>query len=156
VADVRWQDLVPVRLVLRLEPLPARERHDARREAVPLERFRGAERELQLGAGPDQDHLGRLAATRLAQDVAAPPQALARLLGRARERRQLLAGQREADRAGRIVGRTLDREGPRRDRLVRVARPDEPQVRDRPEGGVVLDRLVGRSVLAEPDRVVGP
>ena len=52
--------------------------------------------------------------------------------------------------------RVLDRERPGRRRLVGVARPDEPQVRDRPERGVVLDRLVGRPVLAEPDRIVGP
>ena len=50
----------------------------------------------------------------------------------------------------------LDGERPGRRRLVGVARTDEPQVRDRPQGGVVLDRLVGRPVLAEADRVVGP
>ena len=52
--------------------------------------------------------------------------------------------------------RPLHRERPGRGGLVRVARADEPQVRDRAQGGVVLDRLVGRAVLAEADGVVGP
>ena len=45
--------------------------------------------------------------------------------------------------------------GPRVDRLVRVGRPDHVQAGDRPERGELLDRLVGRAVLADADRVVG-
>ena len=40
--------------------------------------------------------------------------------------------------------------------LVGVAGAHHRQARDRPQGGHVLDRLVGRPVLAEPDRVVRP
>ena len=49
-ANGRRQDLVAVRLVLGLEPLPAGQRHDARRDAVLLERLGGGERELELRA----------------------------------------------------------------------------------------------------------
>ena len=41
-------------------------------------------------------------------------------------------------------------------RLVGVAGADEPEVRNRPQRGVGLDGLMGRPVLAEPDRVVRP
>ena len=99
----------------------------------------------------DEDEL-RGAARGLAQDVAAARHALAGEAIRAGQGRELLAGQRERDRSAGV----LDRERPGRGRLVRVARPDERQVRDRAERRVVLDRLVGRPVLAEPDRVVGP
>ena len=88
----------------------------------------------------------------VAQDVAAASHALARLLGRAREHRQLLAGQGQRHRAV----APLHGERPGRGRLVGVARSHEPQVRDRAQRGVVLDRLVGRPVLAQADRVVGP
>ena len=51
---------------------------------------------------------------------------------------------------------TLDRQPPRLGALVGVGRPDHLQPGHGPQGGQVLDRLVGRAVLAEPDRVVGP
>src|SRR5258705_402026 len=135
---------------------PARERHDPRRDAVGLERLGRAVRELQLRPGPDQDDLRLLAAGRVAQDIAAAAESLARLLGRARERRQLLTSQRQRNRPRRIVAVTLDRERPRGGRLVGVSRPNEPQVGDRAEPGVILDRLVGRAVRAQPDPRVGP
>ena len=50
----------------------------------------------------------------------------------------------------------LERDLPRADGLVRVRRADEPEVRDRAQRRVVLDRLVRRAVLAEADRVVRP
>ncbi len=50
----------------------------------------------------------------------------------------------------------VDREPPRLDRLGRVGRSHEAQVQDRPQGRVVLDRLMRRAILAEPDRVVRP
>ena len=42
------------------------------------------------------------------------------------------------------------------DALVGVGGPDDGQPGHRPERGQVLDRLVGRAVLAHPDRVVRP
>ncbi len=68
------------------------------------------------------------------------------------ECRELLAGQSQGHRT--IA--PFDRERPGGGRLVGVAGSDEPQVRDRSQGGVVLDRLVGRTVLAQSDRVVRP
>ena len=41
-------------------------------------------------------------------------------------------------------------------RLVGVGRADDVEARDRAQRGEVLDRLVGRAVLAEADGVVGP
>ena len=49
-ADGRRQDRVAVRLVLALEALPARERDDAGRDAVGLERLGRRERQLELRA----------------------------------------------------------------------------------------------------------
>ena len=49
-ADGRRQDRVAIGLVLRVEPLPAGERHDAGRDALALERLGGGERELELRA----------------------------------------------------------------------------------------------------------
>ena len=40
-------------------------------------------------------------------------------------------------------------------RLVGVGRADHPQLGDGPQGGHVLDRLVGGAVLAHAHRVVG-
>ena len=148
---IGWQDRVAIGLVLEVEPLPARQRHDARRDALGLERLGRREGQLELRARPDQDQL-RVPARRLAQDVAAAVDALAREPVRAGQGRQLLAGEGERDR----TVAALDGERPGGGRLVRVARPDEPQVRDRAQRGVVLDRLVGRAVLAEADRIVGP
>ena len=155
-SDCTRQDGLAVRGILEFEALPAGERDDAGRDAVGPECLRCTERELELGARPDQDDLGDAAVVGIAQDVAAAAQAVARLLGRARERRQLLAGQRQCDRTGRIRGASLGCHRPRGGRLVAIARPDEPQVRDRPQGCIVLDRLVGRAILAESDRIVGP
>ena len=86
--------------VLRLEPLPARQRHDPRRDAVAPRAPRPRRR--RAGA-PSPSRSGSAAASPpggLAQDVAAAAEALAGLLGRARERRQLLAGEGQRDRPG--------------------------------------------------------
>jgi hypothetical protein len=49
-----------------------------------------------------------------------------------------------------------DRRPPRFARLVRIGGTDESEPRHRPQRHQVLDRLVGRAVLAEPDGVVRP
>ena len=98
------------------------------------------------------------AARGLAQDVPAAADALARELRRARQGRQLLAGERQGDRplvAPAIAGRSTASAQAAAASFASPG-PDEPQVRDRAQGGVVLDRLVGRAVLAEADGVVGP
>ena len=86
---------------------------------------------------------------RLPEHVRAAADAVAlRLL----ERRQLLPRQRERDRP--VL--PLERDLPRARRLLRVRRPDEPELRNRAQRRVVLDRLMRRPVLAEPDGVVRP
>ena len=56
--DCRRQDLVLVGPALLLEPLPARHRHDAGRDAGLLEALGGLDGELHLGAGGDEDDVG--------------------------------------------------------------------------------------------------
>src|SRR5688572_31253610 len=65
-AHGRWQDRVPVRLVLEVERLPAGERDDAGADAVALETFRGGECQLELRARPDQDQVRIATSLRLA------------------------------------------------------------------------------------------
>ena len=50
----------------------------------------------------------------------------------------------------------LEDRAPGGDRLVGVGRADDVEAGDRAQRREVLDRLVGRAVLAEADRVVGP
>ena len=147
------QDRVAVGRVLEVERLPAGERHDARARPFGLEAGRRLHRQAQLGAGGDEDEVDAVgAAGRFADDVAAAPDALGRRVGGLGVRRQLLAGEGEGHRPV----APLHGDPPRRGGLVGIAGPDEPQVRDRPQGRVVLDRLVGRSVLAQTHRVVRP
>ena len=109
----------------------------------------GAERQLHLAAGGDQDQL-RLALA-VGEHVAAFAQPLGRGVFGAVEDRHGLAGEDQRDR---VVG-ALDRDPPGLGGLVGVGGPDHVEVRHRPQRGQLLDRLVGRAVLAEPDRVVG-
>src|SRR6266404_5550910 len=51
--------------------------------------------------------------------------------------------------------RIFERELPAFDRLDRVAGTEDIEVRDGAQRGEMLDRLVGRTVFAEPDRIVG-
>src|SRR3954470_2657910 len=150
-AHIRREDRVAIRLVLRLEALPAGQRDHASRDPVVVQGPTGGHRELELGPGADDDQSGR-ATSRVAEHVAAPGDALAGLLGGPFEHRELLAGQRERD----WSISSLDGERPCGRGLVRVAWADEPQVRDRPQRRVLLHGLVRRAVLAETDRVVRP
>ena len=115
---------------------------------------RACDGELHLGAGADQDHVGRAAARRRA--------------GRSRRgRRPRWSRSRRSPRGKvgtfcRVSARPAGPVGVLEDRLpgghglVGVRRADDVQAGDRAQRGEVLDRLVGRAVLAEADRVVGP
>ena len=146
--DRRRQDRVLVVVVLLVEELPARHRDDA---DVRLERPRRLESEVHLAAGRDHDRLGLAVAT-LPERVCAAQGTLGRRDDGAVERRQLLPRERE----GNGPVRALERDPPGHRRLVRVGRSHVPEVRDRPQRHVVLDRLVRRPVLADGDRVVRP
>ena len=67
------------------------------------------------------------------------------------EHRHALAREHEPGRAVRVDG-----DAPGLCGFVGVGRADHAQLRHRPHGGQLLDGLVGRSVLTEPDGVVGP
>ena len=118
--------------------------------AVAAERRRRLDREPHLRAGGDDDRVGGAPRRLRHEDVATPPDRLDPLRP-SRLVRNALAREQQADRS--VLA--LDRVAPRRRRLDRVAGPPHGQVRDEPERRAVLDRLVGGSVLAEADRIVG-
>ena len=98
----------------------------------------------------DEDDVG-LAAVGVGQDVGALGHAgRGGVLG-AVEGRHGLAGEDEAD--GVVL--ELHDDAPRFGDFVGVAGADDDQAGDGAEGGQVLDRLVGRAVLADADGVVG-
>ena len=138
---------------LRLEELPARHRDDASvRRPAASSCCAAASATCTSEPVAMQDQIRRaVRLLGLPEHVGAARDAVARR-ARCVERRQLLPRERERDRA--VLA--LERDLPGADRLVRVGGPDEPEVRDRAQRRVVLDRLVRRPVLAEPDRVVRP
>ena len=152
-ADARRQDRVAVRLVLGLER--SQQGSDTTRGRMPSASSvgRGRERELQLRArSPMRISSGVAAGSRRAahsRRARTPSRACSAVPASAGSFWRVSAS---ADRPA----SSLDGQRPGGDRLVGVARPDEPQVRDRAQRRVVLDRLVGRAVLAEPDGVVRP
>ena len=126
------------------------------RVAMPggLERLARRDGELHLGAGADEDHVGRAGRS---------PRAARRRRGRRRRRWRSPSSPRGnvgtfcrvRMRPTGPVGALEDR-APRRGGLVGVGRADDVEAGDRAQRGEVLDRLVGRAVLAEADRVVRP
>ena len=64
-----------------------------------------------------------------------------------------MSWRRQDQRGGPVA---LDGDAERLGRLVGVGRADDPQAGHGPHAGQLLDGLVGRAVLAEADRVVGP
>ena len=107
---------------------------------------RASARRRQLRAGAHERHVG-LAVLDVAQHVGALRDALVAGVG---EDRQVLA--REDEHGGAVE--VLEDRAPREGGLVRVARADDREARDRAQRREVLDGLVGRAVLAEADGVV--
>ena len=132
-----------------LEQLPARDADDAGLDAVLGELLVGPDAERDLRAGRHQEDV-RLAVGGVGQDVGPLVQALGRGVLAAVEGRQGLAGE---DQGHRLVVQLHD-VPPRLGDLVRVRRAERDQARDRPQRRELLDRLVGRAVLADADRVV--
>src|SRR5271166_2642700 len=137
-------------IVLRLieERVHAGHGDDPGRNAPPLQESlrRDGERNLRPRR-EDRHNRGALGGRNLVGAL------LAKVLGDMRppQRGQVLAGQSE-DR-GRV--RLFERRLPALDRLDAVGGAPEVEIGHRPERRQMLDRLVGRSVLAEPDRIVG-
>ena len=135
---------------LGFEPLHARHRHDAGLNLLVRQYLLGLDRELKLRTGADQDHVGFLVGPP-AQHVTALGDAVG---AGAFQHRNALARQDQPDRT---AARAAAQDGvPCVRGLVGIAGPHHGQVRDRPQRGEVFDRLVGRSVFAQPDRVVRP
>ncbi len=115
----------------------------------------GLDGELDLGAGGDQDHVGR-AALGVEQDVAAA-------VRRRRWSAKPVASPRGKTGtfcrvSARPAGRSVCSRMVCQAATVSLASagPDDVEAGDGAQRGEVLDRLVGRAVLAEADRVVGP
>ena len=100
-----------------------------------------------LRAAGQQDDL-RLAAA--GQDVGPPAEVGGGGVAVLIDHRHALAAQEQRHRLVAVLEDVLPRLG----RLVGVGGPDHQQIRDRPQGREVLDRLMGRAVLAQADAVV--
>ena len=116
------------------------------RDAAPAQEAARGQRDVHLGAGADQDDVG----IRIALEHVPATGRIGHRIALRIEHRERLAGQDERRRQV-----APQRDPPARDRLVRIGGTEDAHVGRRPQGGELLDRLVGRAVLAEPDRVVG-
>ena len=142
------EHLLAISLVLLLEQLEARHGDDARRRTVLLQDVACVERDLDLGAAGEDRDLRLTALCGCELICALCRQVLGDVFGA--HRAQVLAGQHQ--RRGRL-GR-MDRGLPALSGLRRIRRAEHQMVGDRPHGGEMLDRLVGRAVFAQPDRIV--
>ena len=128
---------------------PARHRHDPGDDAVGGQQPGGAQADGHLAAGADQHEVRILGA--FLQHVGTPGE-VGGAVPRALQDGHRLA--REDQRGRTLVA--VDDEPPRVGDLVGIRRPYDSQTGHGPAGGQLLDRLVGRAVLAQADRVVGP
>ena len=157
-AHGRRQDALAVGRVLGLEALPAREAHDAGRDARrprarrPPRRTAPARTRCRPGSAPG---VPPAASRRTYPPRRTPSRAPSFVPGSVGSFWRVNASATGPG-AGAVERRPLGRQRPGRDRLVPVAGPDEPQVRDRAQRRVVLDRLVRGAVLAQADGVVRP
>ena len=108
----------------------------------------GGERDLDFGAAGEDRHFGVAVGRRQFVGAAA---AEVVLLEGGPHRRQVLPGQRQQARAGCPFERQLPAFGGLDD----IGRPEDQEVGDGAQRGQLLDRLMGRAVLAEADRIVG-
>ena len=146
----RWQHLVAVGLVLAVEDFPAGQADHARGDAVGHELVVGLERERDLAAGRKQDHVG-VARLDVCDHVAALARSLRCRVLRAVDDRHVLAGQHEGD--GLVA--SVHRHAPGLGGLVGIGGADHVEAGNGAKARELLDGLVGRTVLAKPDRVVG-
>src|SRR6185312_5547966 len=130
--------------VLAIEDAAARHRYDAHRQAGLGQRLLRADGERDLGAGGDDR---RPRALGVHEDIGAAADRLD-LVGAAWIERDTLPRQQQAAWAAPV----LERRRPCQRGLDGVAGPPDIELRDQPQRRGMLDRLVRRSVLAEPDR----
>jgi hypothetical protein len=133
--------------VLGQEAPEVRHRHDPDAPPVRLEQAGDLEQRRDLRAAADEHEIGR--AARLGLEHVATARGV-RLDSVRLEHRKALARQQQRGRPG----VRLERSSPRGNRLARVGRPPNGQVRNRAERGEMLHGLMRRPVFADEDRVV--
>src|SRR5687768_13182601 len=145
--DLGRDDRILVALVLLVEPLPTRQRHHSRLDALLGEQPLRCDNVLHLRAGPHQDHIRGPVA--VFEDVAAF--CYLRSIGEAvfapREDWHSLPGQGQP---GWPVVVPQDRR-PGGGGLIGVGRTDHIESRDGPQCGEVFDRLMSRAIFAQTD-----
>ena len=146
--DRRRQDALTPGGVLCGEQLPRWHRDNAGRHAAGGQGPGGGDGDLHLAAGGDDD--GRRASRGLDQNVRAAGR-LAHAIGLANLCRERLAGE---DECGRPV-RPVHGGAPRLDRFGGIGGSQRHHARDGAQHRQLLDRLVGRTVFAESDGVMG-
>jgi len=141
------QDVVAISFILGVEALGARHRHHVGADPLAFEPLGDGERDLDFRAGRDEDDLARR--SRALQRVGAPcAQILLGSLGS--HGLEVLPCKRQHARP--VVGQ---RRRPALGGLHRIGRAEDFQLGHRPQALEMLDRLVRRPVLAEPDRIMG-
>ncbi len=134
----------PVGLVLGEEGLPAGQAHHPQAPPLGGQQVGGGQRQRDLRAGGQQHRVGAVA-----HDVAAALHPA--LLAGAVEHRQVLAAEHQG--GGAVVA--VERQLPGLGGLPGVGGAHHPEVGDGPQGGQVLDGLMGGAVLPQQHRVVG-
>ena len=130
-----------------LEELPTGHRNDGRADPVLRQCLAGGHRDADLGARREQRDLALPVS--LGQHIGAARRAVFRIW-LAPQQRERLAGQSEQ--GGSVA--PLQCKRPAFGGLDRVGRAVDIKPRHRPQRGQMLYRLMGRAVLAEPDRIV--
>src|SRR4026208_1335411 len=141
------ENRIPISLTLGLEQLPTRHRNNSGVDPLTFEHFGGLDRESYLRAGADQRHVAL--ALRLDQHIGALGRQILFGVGCA-ERLHALTSERKD--GGRALGKK--RKLPAFGTFDRVSRTHPVRVRQGAQGGQVLDGVMCRAVLSEPDRVV--
>ncbi len=145
----RAQDRIPIALALRLEQLPAGHGHHRGADPLPFKRLGRLDRQGQLRARADQRHVARALAARSAHrrpwPTDSPDVCVVRRSGTPWRV------------SARIVGVALARSASSQHSAhsIAIGRPHDVEIGHGAQRGEMLDRLVGRAVLAKADRIVG-
>ena len=149
-SDAGWQHFVLIVLRLGVEQIPAGHGHATHGDAISAQLFRGVEDQAHFRTGGDQDQVG-LTLFDIAQHIRALAQAFRAGVALTIQRRQFLPRQRQQHR---VVYR-FHHHFPRHGGFVGVRGSDHAAVGYGAQAGQLLDRLMGRTVLAQRDAVVG-
>lgn len=137
--------------VLLLEPFHGRHGHDASLDALAGQGLGGSHSPLDLGTGSHEDDVRSTLG--VDQDVSALLDTVLGLGSGLGKNRDTLTGQNHGARQGVLL---LEEVTVSLGGLEGIGRANDLKLRNRAEGSKVLNRLVGRAVLADGDGVVGP